>query len=180
VLAMTPSIYPDCSHTLFGATLIYLIEDTSYSSITYALKCALDAIRDSNNVAVDRVRDAVTLLADLAMRGLLIRGDQQILLELYRDVLHFLPMVAFVRLSIHSHSRILAKTDALATTGAVIALQHGEQDLAIEILEEGYAFFWSQYLRVRVSRVELPEQLGDSSSLQLAVQMYHLWPNYAN
>jgi hypothetical protein len=160
-LAMTPSGHPDCSHTLFGVALVYLAEDTSYSSISYALRCALDLIRDSNNLVVDRVRDAVALLADLTRRGLLIRGDQQILLELYQEILHFLPMVAFDGRSIHSRLRILAKTVTLATNGAVIALRQGQHDVAIEILEEDRAFFWSQYLRARMSMVELPEQLRD-------------------
>ena len=70
-----------------------------------------------------------------------------------------LPRVAYFGLDIGSRLRALADADKLAVNGAAHALILEQPQLAIELLEQGRAVFWSQHLRLRTAFDALPSQL---------------------
>jgi hypothetical protein len=155
-LHTTLSSHLDRSYTLLITALDYLTEDSSYRGITLVLNYALEVIQDPGTTAFYRVRGVVGLLVFLKQRRLLDLGDPQALLAIYQELRHLIRIATFEGLSVDSRLRVVARTDTLATTGAVVAIRQGQHDTAIEILEDGRAFFWLQYLRLRVPFEDLP------------------------
>jgi hypothetical protein len=92
-------------------------------------------------------------------------------MEAYVYAIGFLPRLAF-GLDLQSRQHVLTSgTDGLARDAAACAIRSGQFDLAVELLEEGRAVFWSQVLQLRdpLSRLtseapELAKKIKDISN----------------
>jgi tetratricopeptide (TPR) repeat protein len=107
-------------------------------------------------------------------------GQRTVALELlsaYRSAIQLLPCMASFGLSLHSRFVVLARARTLAAEATLLALELGHICEALEMLEEGRAVFWAQYLRLRTTFDVLPHEqathlrqltqeltLGDSDS----------------
>jgi hypothetical protein len=71
-------------------------------------------------------------------------------LEAYQVAIELLPRLAALGLDLQSCQQILTlKADGLARDTAARAIQSGQPDKAVELLEEGRTTFWSQVLQLR-------------------------------
>ena len=69
-------------------------------------------------------------------------------LDAYQAVIDLLPHLAMLGLNLQARQQALvtSDTDGLARNAAACAIQLGQFDKAIELLEEGRTIFWSQAL----------------------------------
>ena len=68
-------------------------------------------------------------------------------LDAYQAAINLLPRLAMLGLNLQScHEALTSGTDGLARNAAACAIQSGQYDKAIELLEEGRTIFWSQAL----------------------------------
>ncbi|KDQ52320.1 hypothetical protein JAAARDRAFT_138934 [Jaapia argillacea MUCL 33604] len=83
-------------------------------------------------------------------------NDHESALGAYVDAIRFLPRLAMLGLNIQSRQNVMtAGTDGLARHAAACAIRKDKYALAIELLEEGRAVFWSQALHLRAPFDEL-------------------------
>jgi hypothetical protein len=80
------------------------------------------------------------------------------LLEIYASAIALLPRVAFFGLHFHSRLQALVAGQAIALTGASLALNLSLPERALEILEQGRAVFWTHTLRLRSPFDSVPDQ----------------------
>ena len=77
-------------------------------------------------------------------------------LDAYQAAIDLLPRLVSLGLNLHSrHQALSSGTDGLARNAAACAIQSGQYDKAIELLEEGRAIFWSQALQLRMPMMDL-------------------------
>ncbi|KAF8522391.1 CHAT domain-containing protein [Gautieria morchelliformis] len=79
-------------------------------------------------------------------------------LDAYQAAIELLPRLAMLSLDLSSRQQALTSfTDGLACAAATCAIQSGEFERAVELLEEGRAVFWSQALQLRTPMTDLRE-----------------------
>lgn len=148
---------------LLGLSRIYLIPSLLKQNAETALELYCNAITDPHCTAQTRLIEGCKVLQILkqrALSGKLCEVAKVQLLEAYRLTLHLLPQVAYFGLGAQARFDILSHAPHLAADAAAHALHLSKLESAIELLEEGRAVFWSQYLRLRSSFDQLPEGLA--------------------
>lgn len=78
----------------------------------------------------------------------------------YRLMISLLPRAAYFGPSAQARLEILYQARKLAICAASYALQLSQPEVAVELLEEGRAVFWSHYMRLRTSFDDLPLELA--------------------
>jgi hypothetical protein len=76
-------------------------------------------------------------------------------IEAYHIAINLLPRLAMLSLDVHSRQQALTCSDGLACDAAACAIQSGQYDKAVELLEEGRGIFWSQALKLRTPMTDL-------------------------
>ncbi|KAF8490598.1 CHAT domain-containing protein [Gautieria morchelliformis] len=77
-------------------------------------------------------------------------------LDAYQAAIELLPRLAMLGLDLSSRQQALTSgTDGLACAAAACAIDSGQFERAVELLEEGRAVFWSQALQLRTPMSDL-------------------------
>ncbi|KAF8510032.1 CHAT domain-containing protein [Gautieria morchelliformis] len=77
-------------------------------------------------------------------------------LDAYQAAIELLPRLAMLSLDLPSRQQALTSgTDGLACAAAACAIESGQFERAVELLEEGRAVFWSQALQLRTPMTDL-------------------------
>jgi tetratricopeptide (TPR) repeat protein len=154
--------HPIRSRIIFGLSRLYSWSDAPYHDLPLALEHAVNALADTSCSVYLRIQDFLVLLpyietATSASQDYVIRAK---VIDLYRQALRLLPQVAYFGLEQRERLRVLKQTGHLALLGADVAMDQGKTEDAVEMLEEGRAVFWSQYLRLRTNFDALPSELS--------------------
>lgn len=141
---------------------LYLYEDTTAYNVPEAIKLLGNLLRQTSRNAQRRLTDSLSVLEAIdTMLDSLPPATRDDLLEVYRVAISLLPRVAYFGLGHASQLKALKKGDSSAIMAASLALSLGKSESALELLEEGRAVFWQQYLRLRTSFEGLPTELAE-------------------
>lgn len=127
-----------------------------------ALQSFMDAMNDENCSAAVRLSEGADVLRRFeaaARRGTLAGHSQHDLLRAYQMAVHLFPQVAFFGMDVNSRFQLLSVAPDVAYDASAHAIRLDEAQTALEILEEGRAVFWTQYLQLRSSFDNLPVEL---------------------
>ncbi|KAF8509622.1 CHAT domain-containing protein [Gautieria morchelliformis] len=96
-------------------------------------------------------------------------------LDAYQAAIELLPRLAMLSLDLSSRQQALTSgTDGLACAAAACAIESGQFERAVELLEEGRAVFWSQALQLRTPMTDLrkvaPGLEGTLRDISLALE----------
>ena len=155
--------HSDRAYCLFGLARLHLTGSSAAEEITTIMQLFSDAVRDPHRSEQLRLTDAVDVL-DIFERRLHIGGfpinSRRMALRVYRLTISLLPRVAIFRTRAKLRLQVLAKAEHLAAHAAAHALYLEDPEVAIEVLEEGRAMFWTQHLRLRTSFDALPIEIS--------------------
>lgn len=157
-LDIIPRNHSDRSRVLSGMARICLMRGSDYFDPAKAVMLLSEALQDTRPSARVRVTEAIPVLQDLQVLG----GDAlspRELCNIHRLAVLLLPQVACFGLDIRSRLRVLEQGENLALSAAAYALVDGKPTTALELLEEGRAVFWTQFLRLRASSQVLPPDI---------------------
>lgn len=156
-----PPWHPERAHLLAGQARLHITRGAPYFSVTAALALLFEALQDQARNPQLHFGDATDLLPLLEEVSAGVPHDaQQGILTVYRLVIGLLPRVAYFGLAPRSRLKALQKADSYAVSASIHALALGQPEISLEILEEGRAVFWQQYLRLRTPFDNLPENLS--------------------
>lgn len=143
--------HPDRARNLFVLAKLYSSSASSYFSLRAAIDCVRLGLQDQFCHAFVRVQDAQVAFEQIERLIESGSGDasaREGLLQSYALTLCLLPQVAFVGLRMRSQLQVLAKAENLANNASAHAIALGKPDVALDLLEDGRAVFWSQYLKI--------------------------------
>lgn len=158
-----PTGHPSRATSLFELARLHLVQETSDLSISTALEKFTRGITDRHQNAQRRLTSALGVLRYLEDQITSFQQSRQLrqaLLDAYIKTVDLLPRVASFGLDIESRLRVLANSDKLAADGAAHALILAQSQVAVTLLEQGRAVFWSQHLRLRTTFNALPSDLA--------------------
>lgn len=159
-----PDGQPDRATTLFKLARLHLYETAPFFDIRASLEQTTQAVTYGYQDAQRRLSQVLDVLRHLERHGSLLQRDpslREACLKVYTLSIELLPRVAYFGLDIASRLRVLNDSDHLAADGAAHALILSQPKLAIELLEQGRAVFWSQHLRLRTAFNALPLELAE-------------------
>lgn len=143
---------------------LHLLSNTRHYNVSLALQLLSDSLRDPHGklqTTFVNVLKALESVEDILSRQNFDSDTCLDVLNVYRLAIDLLPRVAYLGLDVRRRLQILAKADTLATTAAIHALHLKLSDVAVEVLEEGRALFWTQYLRLRGQFDSLSQELAE-------------------
>jgi tetratricopeptide (TPR) repeat protein len=165
-LKLCPPGHPDRFRSLFaiaGCLLVFERLDftTAAALISEALKDKAASIRNRLNEAqriLPATDDAYAALASLEA-GHTTRAIQgNIVVQLYNEAIQLLPRAANFGLDTSTRLQAIKGSDQLSRDGAVRAIDLGQLEEAVVMLEEGRGIFWSQTLHLRAAGLDsVPE-----------------------
>lgn len=164
-LRALPKISPDYaiySDVLSTLALCHLEYNCPCYSLTRALHY-LDGLFRTDSMTRNRFENIVRVLERIAQHIHRFDATQTNLLEImqiYTRAMDALPRIAFLGLGHPARLRILRQTETLARHAAQHALMIGRPESALELLEQGRALFWSQFLRLRSDFDMVGEELS--------------------
>lgn len=157
-----PIGHPDRALAEFELAQLYLVRNTPVHSTTIAMDHSIKAMSDGSYPALTRLRQGMMVLSTIEGDSAFELADYASdLLRAYQKVIALLPQVAFFGLNIESRLRSLEKSDVLAVRGASLAVSLEKPCLAVELLEQGRAVFWTQHLRLRSDLDHIPPSLAE-------------------
>lgn len=162
--ACLPDGHTDRATPLFKLSRLYLCEAAPFFDIRTALEHAGQAIAYGYQNAQKRLTNALDVLKHLKRHQSTVANHPELLralLDIYSIAIGLLPRVAYFGLGIVSRLHALGASDQLAVDGAVQALVLNQPQIAVELLEQGRAVFWSQHLRLRTEFNSLPSELAE-------------------
>jgi tetratricopeptide (TPR) repeat protein len=160
-LECVPAGHPGRSRVLYGLARIHAAKDTPYHDFPLALEHTARALHDMICGVQSRIQDFLDLLPDITSAASQHEEVGHKLLEVFRHALQLLPKMAFLGRDVRERLRMLRQTEHLAILSADLALRLKRPNDAIEVLEEGRAVFWTQYLRLRTKFDLLPSHLAN-------------------
>lgn len=169
-LACSPIGQPSRAEVLGGLASLHLIKGTSHYDLVESLNLLREVIEYDYLGALKRLSYALDILGEMEdslMDENVDSSVRSLVLRTYQIAIQLLPRVAYFGLDHKSRLRTLNRAESLATHAALRALVFSEPEAALEMLEQGRAVFWSQYLRTRTSfdalPIELSQELSDIS-----------------
>jgi tetratricopeptide (TPR) repeat protein len=159
-LECVPSGHPDHSRVLYGLATTHALENTPYHELTLSFSYAVCALLDARCSVQSRIQGFLELLPHLASGTSQHKDTSRRFFDVLRHALQLLPQMAYISLYIRERLRMLKNTEHLAVDTAELALHLGMTNNAVEVLEEGRAVFWTQYLRLRTKFDLLPPELA--------------------
>jgi hypothetical protein len=163
-LSLLPQGHTDRAQALLKLSRLLLINEGPGYNIVDAMSLCIEAISDSSGVAhviLSTILDILPLIEAVARENSFSIHNRQQLLILYNHVIDLLPRTAYFGLDLHTRLRILSKTEHIALSAAAHALQLGQIETTVELLDHGRGVFWSQSLRLRSQFSDLPPELAD-------------------
>ncbi|KAJ6576098.1 CHAT domain-containing protein [Mycena vulgaris] len=147
-LALRPAPHPDRAGSLgnLGSCLMSLYNRTSQDNcLTDAILSFEEASADSSAALLVRLR-AARQWASLSHKN-----HHSSALDAYKTALGILPRLAALDLDIMSRQKILVASQShdLGSDAAACAIELGQYETALELLEAGRSVFWSQSLHLR-------------------------------
>jgi hypothetical protein len=148
---------------LLQAAELYLEPGTTFQHIETAVAYLKDGVTDNHRDIRSRLEGAVRLLQatethlseDTSGVAKQIRIQ---MLGIYSVVVGLLPRLAFFGLDLSSRLESLSIGQSVAAIGASHALQIARPEMALEILEQGRATFWTHTLHLRSQFDMVPEE----------------------
>jgi tetratricopeptide (TPR) repeat protein len=132
---------------------LYLEQNTSFTSLSGALRYMLDAVADEHGDVRSRILGTVQLLRrvekiypNTSYTDALVAVQ---ILNVYAKLVALLPRIAYFGIDNSARLQSLFIGQDIATTGALRALKILRLQQAVEILEQGRGLFWTQALRLR-------------------------------
>lgn len=157
---LLPPGHADRAQILCGLARLYLTQDKGYYTPQKALIYLSEALQDPCRSSKLRLEEAAEIFEVAESPTWDIVGIRPQLLEAYQLAIQLLPRVAHVGLDAWARLRVLDKGETLAARAAMHALLLCQPTAALELLEEGRALFWTQYLRLRHPFHALPPHLS--------------------
>lgn len=169
--------HPDYVEGLFCLASQCLVADSAYFDAERALLLIEKTLINNTLTARTRLSHALEVLMQLQTLHDELRLPSHLgyaLLDAYRCAIALLPKVAFLGLDMRSLLHVLERGEDLGTLAAGHALRLTLPEIAIEILEESRAVFWSQQLKLRTSFAGLPDRLrGDLEECSRSLELLH-------
>jgi hypothetical protein len=155
--------HSEWSHCLVGLAKLRASPDSTFFDIQQALDELLQALSSPHRAIYLRITEVMAVLQGIE-RDVTPSWPKEeplrlLLLDLYREINTLLPKLATFDQNIHTRMRVLAACKDLPSYASAHALILGHTDEAIDLLETGRAVFWMQYLRLRSSFTEAPEDV---------------------
>jgi hypothetical protein len=170
VLERSPPGHRFRSYAMSGLSRLRVAPFSPFNNLQEGISCLADAASDGNCNIQLRLSHALEVLSTIEKHctGDVLNASLRTgLLDIYAIVIRLLPQVAYYGLDAAARLQVLEKAKDLAPNAAVHALWLDRPQVAVEILEEGRAVFWSQHLRLRTSydglSSQLAQELGDVS-----------------
>lgn len=152
----------DRAGILFGLAHIYLTGALPTKNAQRAPVLFCEAVQDGHSSATIRLVEGLRMLRvfeDTIKHGSWDLEDSLKLLEAHCLTVRLLPQIAIFGLDLRSRFNLLSKAPTLARDAAIYAMQLNHPETALELLEEGRAVFWTQYLRLQSVFDELPSEM---------------------
>lgn len=150
------------SESYFELVRVYLARSAPFYSIHKAFDHFFQGVEEGNIASIQQLNRIIPLINFLAQHSLLDEDDDLArakLISAYKYAITQLPHIAYFGLDLPSRLRVLARADTLAENGAMWAVSFRRPDVAVEMLEQGRAVFWLQYLGLRKAFDGLPKDL---------------------
>lgn len=146
---------------MFELARLYMNPRASFYSLDKALTYLIEFIELQTSQPLRRLHDVMTTFAQLDIFALSVPpGTLEKFLLAYQLALSLLPRIAYFGLGRQLQLQGLRDVDSCAIAAAGYAIRLTKCDVALEVLEEGRAVFWQQYLRLRTAFNDLPENLA--------------------
>ncbi|KAI0088456.1 CHAT domain-containing protein [Irpex rosettiformis] len=156
------------SRTLLIKAQLLISTKSPYHDIHAALGVLKQLVDDETYLAGERIECVTKFWGETRFfdsQGLARdRPAHEKFLEILLSAVHLLPRFANFNLAFNARLKILERvTEGLALTAASSAMTLGKLGLALEIIEESRATFWSQILNLRLRREldDLPESIRE-------------------
>jgi tetratricopeptide (TPR) repeat protein len=162
VLNTVPRGHYERYESLVHIAEIFMEPGTPFQNIAVAFEYFTQAMMDDRKDVRSKLRGASRFLGIVETKhNDIFTTESRVslqLLEVYVSAIELLPRVAFFGLHFHSRLQALADGQAIALTGASLALNLSLPERALEILEQGRAVFWTHTLRLRSPFDSVPEE----------------------
>jgi tetratricopeptide (TPR) repeat protein len=160
-LDCVPNGHPDRSRVLYGLASLHASEIIPYHDFIISLSYAAEALLDASCSVQSRIQGFLELLPDIVSGASQQADTSKRFFDVLRHALQLLPQMAYIGLYVRERLWMLKHTEHLAAITADLALRLGRANDAVEVLEEGRAVFWTQYLRLRTNFDLLPPHLAE-------------------
>lgn len=159
-LAQAPSNHPSRAACYFCICELYIQKSTCQDLMT-ALDYLRRALTNDTTSARYRLRSSVRLFALMTASDLeaLSSSLKAELLDAYTKALSLLPAAVYSAIYTSGRLQVSASAPWLASRAAFLALSICQAPLAIEVIEQGRAIFWTCSLRLRQSFDDIPTSL---------------------
>jgi tetratricopeptide (TPR) repeat protein len=148
---------------LIDAAKLYLEHGTPFYNIDIALKYLSDALENTHRDVRSKIHGAKQVLDGMEIEHRCLSTTTSSTSLKLLDVTEFavllLPRIAFFGVYPYSRLQSLKEGQAIAMTGASLALNLAHIEKALEIMEQGRATFWTHTLRLRSPFSQIPEEL---------------------
>jgi hypothetical protein len=162
ILESVPRGHYERYESLVHIAEIFIEPGTPFQDISVAFDYFTEALVDDRRDVRSKLRGAIRFLGIVESKHKNIFATQSRvssqLLEIYASAIALLPRIAFFGIHFHSRLQALAAGQAIALTGASLAMNLSLPGRALEILEQGRAVFWTHTLRLRSSFDSVPEE----------------------
>lgn len=163
-LQLRPNGHPRRAFCFYYLARLHLLKDTTSFDLDLALHylrgAAFDLYASPRNVLHGASRTFAFITSNFLASIVSQPERLSQLLEIARQLIHILPRVAYLGLGLSARLRELKSSGNLGTTAAILALSIPDNVLAVELLEESRAVFWSQALQLRSPLEDAPQELA--------------------
>lgn len=138
------------SDNLATHLIFFYSKDKQSKYLTGAMDAFRVAAKSEHSPTLTRFSSAKTWAKEAELH------DHSTALEAYQSAIALLPRLATLGLDLKARQQILiSRTDLLACNAACCAINAGQIEKAVELLEHGRTIFWSQALQLRTPLDEL-------------------------
>lgn len=163
-LISVPSQHPLRLNILRDLASAHLTPGSPYYNRLTALEHLKMSLSETTFKTVSRVKGACELLEQLNAQCDpcdLTVDELRLTMDIYERIMELNPRIAFFGFDSRSCLRLIRYTVSLARDAAEYGLLLSRPDLAVEMLEQGRALFWTHYLRLRTKVDGLEPKLAD-------------------
>lgn len=156
--------HPERHHVLLSLSTAHLLLSHSHHSIRQSLEHLSSAVTEPFANPRQRLRAGQDWLAKIVGTiGLATNSGEHLrrdVLQVYVALIQLIPRVATFGLNFEGRLLELESLEQLGIEAANYALSMSDPELAVELLEESRAVFWSQALHLRLSLDNLPSSIA--------------------
>lgn len=161
-LKLLPKGHFEYAQLLSGAAHLHLMHNTPFFDPYLSVELLAEALSDTSRSARLRLVDCLPVFEAMEQLFQIVAIDLDLrhqVLSLYKTAVSLLPRAACFSLDVRSRLRVIEKSDWLGRAAGIHSIIFSRVENAVEILEQGRAVFWTQYLRLRTSFDALPDHL---------------------